>query len=46
MVEWPIDLAPWIDDVAPGSTQDFMYVVEILVAVAPRWGAVTTGASP
>jgi uncharacterized membrane protein HdeD (DUF308 family) len=46
-------LAPWTDDVAPGSAQDFMYVVGVveilagvLVAVAPRWAAVTTGASP
>jgi uncharacterized membrane protein YphA (DoxX/SURF4 family) len=46
MVDWPTYLAPWIDDIAPGSAQDFMYmvgVVEIvagvLVAIAPRWGA-------
>jgi uncharacterized membrane protein YphA (DoxX/SURF4 family) len=46
MVDWPSYLAPWIDDIAPGSAQDFMYavgVVEILagvlVAIAPRYGA-------
>jgi len=27
MVDWPIYLAPWINDIAPGSGQDFMYFV-------------------
>jgi uncharacterized membrane protein YphA (DoxX/SURF4 family) len=46
MVDWPKYLAPWINDIAPGSAQDFMYftgVVEIAagiaVAVKPRYGA-------
>jgi uncharacterized membrane protein YphA (DoxX/SURF4 family) len=46
LVDWPIYLAPWIDDIAPGSAQDFMYVVgaiEIVaglaVALKPRYGA-------
>jgi hypothetical protein len=46
LVDWPIYLAPWIDDIAPGSAQDFMYavgVIEIaagvLVAVKPLYGA-------
>ena len=46
LVEWPIYLAPWINDIAPGSGQDFMYVVgavEIVaggaVALKPRYGA-------
>ena len=46
MVDWPIYLAPWIDDIAPGSGQDFMYVVGgveilagVLVAIKPRYGA-------
>jgi hypothetical protein len=45
-VDWVEYLAPWVNDIAPGSGQDFMYfvgVVEIaagvLVAVAPRLGA-------
>jgi uncharacterized membrane protein YphA (DoxX/SURF4 family) len=45
-VHWPDYLAPWINDIVPGSAQDFMYVVGaveiaagILVAVAPRLGA-------
>ncbi|MEP6952479.1 MAG: hypothetical protein ABI950_00295, partial [Solirubrobacteraceae bacterium] len=36
MVHWPNYLAPWIDDIAPGSGQQFMYVVgatEILAGV-------------
>jgi uncharacterized membrane protein YphA (DoxX/SURF4 family) len=46
MVEWPTYLAPWINDIAPGSGQDFMYLVGaieivagIAVAVKPRYGA-------
>jgi hypothetical protein len=46
LVDWPMYLAPWVDDIAPGSAQDFMYVVggvEILaglaVALKPRYGA-------
>ena len=42
-VDWTNYLAPWVDDIAPGSGQDFMYVVGVveiaaglLVAVAPR----------
>ena len=51
MVDWPDYLAPWINDIVPGSGQDFMYflgVVEIaaglLVAVAPRIGAYVVAA--
>src|SRR3954453_4974344 len=29
MVNWPNYLAPWIDDIAPGSGQDFMYLVGV-----------------
>jgi hypothetical protein len=46
MVDWPKYLAPWINNIAPGSGQDFMYfvgAVEILaglvVAIKPRYGA-------
>jgi uncharacterized membrane protein YphA (DoxX/SURF4 family) len=46
LVDWPKYLAPWIDDIAPGSAQQFMYfvgVTEILagviVALKPRYGA-------
>jgi uncharacterized membrane protein YphA (DoxX/SURF4 family) len=46
MVDWPQYLAPWVNDIAPGSGQDLMYVVgvvEILaglvVALKPRYGS-------
>ncbi|HEX9967474.1 MAG TPA: hypothetical protein VGB06_05980 [Solirubrobacterales bacterium] len=46
LVEWERYLAPWIDDIVPGSAADAMYavgVVEILagvvVALKPRYGA-------
>jgi uncharacterized membrane protein YphA (DoxX/SURF4 family) len=46
MVDWPKYLAPWIDDVVPGSAQQFMYFVGateilagIIVALKPRYGA-------
>jgi hypothetical protein len=46
LTDWPVYLAPWIDDLVPGTAQQAMYavgVVEVLagvaVAVAPRFGA-------
>ncbi|HEX8159443.1 MAG TPA: hypothetical protein VF526_18825 [Solirubrobacteraceae bacterium] len=46
MVDWPAYLAPWINNIVPGSGQDFMYVVGaieilagIIVASRPRYGA-------
>ena len=46
MVYWPKYLAPWIDDLMPGSAQQFMYFVGIVEIVAgvvvllkPRYGA-------
>jgi len=51
LVDWPTYLAPWIDDIAPGSAQDFMYfvgIVEIvagvLVALKPRYAAYVVAA--
>lgn len=51
LVHWPNYLAPWINDIAPGSGQDFMYVVgaiELLagisVALKPRYGAYVVAA--
>ena len=51
MVDWPTYLAPWINDIAPGSAQDFMYVVgaiEIVAGLAvllkPRYGAYVVAA--
>src|SRR3954452_3162637 len=46
LTDWPHYLAGWVDDLMPGSAQDFMYAVGaieivagILVAVRPRYGA-------
>ena len=51
LVDWPTYLAPWIDDIAPRSAQDFMYfvgVIEIvagvLVALKPRYAAYVVAA--
>ena len=51
LVHWPIYLAPWINDIAPGSGQQFMYfvgvteiVAGIAVAVKPRYGAYVVAA--
>jgi uncharacterized membrane protein YphA (DoxX/SURF4 family) len=51
LVDWPTYLAPWINDIMPGSGQDFMHVVGvieiaagILVAVKPRYGALVVAA--
>ena len=45
LTDWPQYLAPWIDDIVPGTAQQAMYavgVVEIVagvvVAVVPRFG--------
>jgi hypothetical protein len=46
LTDWPNYLAPWINDIVPGSGQDAMYVIGIIeiaagiaVAVVPRYGA-------
>ncbi len=46
LVGWPQYLAPWIDDIVPGSAQQAMYgvgaievVAGLLVAIKPRYGA-------
>jgi uncharacterized membrane protein YphA (DoxX/SURF4 family) len=51
MVDWPQYLAPWINDIAPGTGQDFMYLVGaveivagIVVALKPRYGAYVVAA--
>ena len=51
MVEWPDYLAPWIDDLMPGTAQEFMYVVGgieilagLLVLIWPRWGSLVVAA--
>jgi uncharacterized membrane protein YphA (DoxX/SURF4 family) len=51
MVDWPDYLAPWINNLMPGTGQQFMYfvgVVEIvagiLVLISPRWGSLVVAA--
>jgi uncharacterized membrane protein YphA (DoxX/SURF4 family) len=46
LVDWPKYLADWIDDIAPGTAQQFMYFVGgveilagILVLLKPRYAA-------
>ena len=46
LTDWPQYLAVWVDDLMPGSAQDFMYAVGgieilagVLVALRPRYGA-------
>ncbi|MFC7280087.1 hypothetical protein ACFQS1_39535 [Paractinoplanes rhizophilus] len=46
MTDWPGYLAPWVDDLIPGTAQQFMYVVGvieilagILVALRPQIGS-------
>ncbi len=45
LVDWPTYLAPWIDNIVPGSAQAAMYAVGVIeivaglaVALAPRFG--------
>jgi uncharacterized membrane protein YphA (DoxX/SURF4 family) len=51
LVDWPRYLAPWINDIAPGTGQQFMYfvggteiVAGLLVALKPRYGAYVVAA--
>ena len=51
LVDWPQYLAPWINDIAPGSGQEFMYFVGateilagVIVALKPRYGAYVVAA--
>jgi uncharacterized membrane protein YphA (DoxX/SURF4 family) len=51
MVHWPDYLAPWINDIAPGTGQQFMYfvgateiVAGVIVALKPRYGAYVVAA--
>jgi hypothetical protein len=46
MVDWSGYLAPWINDIVPGSADQFMYAVGVIeivaglvVALRPRYGA-------
>ncbi|HEY1359591.1 MAG TPA: hypothetical protein VGF21_14910 [Thermoleophilaceae bacterium] len=51
LVDWPKYLAPWVNDIAPGSGSAFMHVVGVVeivaglaVALKPRYGAYVVAA--
>jgi hypothetical protein len=51
MVDWSIYLAPWVNDIIPGSADQFMYVVGgveiaagLLVALRPQIGGYVVAA--
>jgi uncharacterized membrane protein YphA (DoxX/SURF4 family) len=51
LTDWPNYLAPWINDIVPGSGQDAMYAVGIIeiiagvaVALIPRFGGLLVAA--
>ena len=51
LTDWPAYLAPWINDIVPGSGQDAMYVIGVIeivagvaVALIPRYGALLVAA--
>ena len=46
MVDWPRYLAPWVNDLVPGTGSELMHVIGVveisagvLVAIKPRYGA-------
>ena len=52
LTDWPQYLAPWINDIVPGSGQDAMYVIGVIeivagvaVALIPRYGALIVAAN-
>ena len=51
MVHWPNYHAPWVNDIMPGTGQEFLYVVGaieilagIIVAIKPRYGGYVVAA--
>jgi uncharacterized membrane protein YphA (DoxX/SURF4 family) len=51
LVEWPKYLAPWVNDLMPGTAQEFMYVVGgieivagLIVLISPKWGSLIVAA--
>ncbi|TCN43903.1 DoxX-like protein [Kribbella orskensis] len=51
LTDWPQYLAPWINDIVPGSGQDAMYMIGVIeivagvaVALIPRYGALIVAA--
>jgi uncharacterized membrane protein YphA (DoxX/SURF4 family) len=50
-VDWSRYLAPWVNDLVPGSADDFMIVVGVIeiaagiaVLVSPKWGSLIVAA--
>jgi hypothetical protein len=51
LTDWPGYLAPWINDIVPGTGQDAMYIIGVIeivagltVALIPRYGALLVAA--
>jgi uncharacterized membrane protein YphA (DoxX/SURF4 family) len=51
LVDWPKYLAPWVNDLIPGTAQEFMYVVGVIeivagivVLISPKWGSLLVAA--
>jgi uncharacterized membrane protein len=51
LVQWDTYLAPWINNIVPGTGAQAMYVVGVVeivagltVAIAPRWGSLLVAA--
>lgn len=51
LTDWPGYLAPWINNIVPGSGQDAMYIIGVIeivagiaVALIPRYGALLVAA--
>jgi uncharacterized membrane protein YphA (DoxX/SURF4 family) len=51
LVDWPKYLAPWVNDLMPGTAQEFMYVVGVIeivagivVLISPKWGSLLVAA--
>jgi uncharacterized membrane protein YphA (DoxX/SURF4 family) len=51
LVDWPKYLAPWVNDLMPGTAQEFMYVVGaieivagLVVLISPKWGSLLVAA--
>ena len=51
LVHWPKYLAPWVNDIVPGTASQFMHVVGgveilagVIVALKPRYGAYVVAA--
>ena len=46
MVDWTDYLAPWVNDIVPGSGQDFMYFVGVVEIAAGSWSPWRRASAP